>query len=105
FVGIYGVLLGSIVSTFYRGISVTQYSNKYIMEYTKKESIDKYRRWIVNLICFSAISLVLRQSASTCDTYLELVIFAGEITVVTLAIYFGALFVTDRKISMDAISV
>lgn len=105
FVGIYGVLLGSIVSTFYRGISVTQYSNKYIMEYTKKESIDKYRRWIVNLICFSAIPLVLRQSASTCDTYIELVIFAGEITVVTLAIYFGALFVTDRKISMDAISV
>lgn len=106
FIGIYGVLVGSIVSTFYRGIVVTNYVNRNILKNTKKESAAKYIRWTVYLIafaigCFFAKSMI----PASVSSYLEWIKVAILCTVSSLGVY-GILWVLlDRKVAMETIDM
>lgn len=106
FIGIYGVLIGSIVSTFHRGIAVTNYVNRNILKNSKKESAVKYIKWTVYLVAF-AIGCLLAKSMipASVSSYLEWINVAILCTVCSLGVY-GILWVLlDRKVAMETIDM
>lgn len=106
FIGIYGVIIGSIVGTLYRGISVTNYSNKHILKYEKNEKFKKYIRWGIYIAVFAIICLVtngiLPQSA---DNYLQWFCLAVPCTIVPVAVYGILWVILDRKVAFDALQI
>ena len=103
FIGIYGVLIGSIISTFYRGISVTNYVNKNILHYSKKEAIRKYVRWGIYCAVFIIISSIVKTIIpTTVDNYVQWIMIALPITVGSIIIYGVLWFIIDKKTVSDA---
>lgn len=102
-IGIYGVVLGSVVSTLYRGFSITWYSNKHILHYTSRENMKKYMRWTVNMLCFVIISAFGTKYIRMYSSYFELVIAASVITIILIVTYFGILFAFDGQLRKEVI--
>lgn len=103
FMGIYGVLIGSIVSTFYRGITVTNFTNKHILCYTKKESIRKYVTWLVYCIIFIIIFFVAKgRIPLLVDNYIQWLMIAVPCTLGSILIYTIFWIMLDRKAVFDA---
>ena len=57
FMGIYGVLLGTIAAFLWRANDIILYANKVILN---RSAWKTYRRWIINLLWFAAIYAVQR---------------------------------------------
>lgn len=87
-IGIYGVLIGSIISTFYKGICVTNFINKKILEYTTIEIIIKYLRWIFYLIIFFIISYICLNLNIQCNNYFDILINAVLLFMIVFVIFF-----------------
>lgn len=102
--GIYGVLVGSIVATVYRGISVTNYASRQILEYNKKESYEKYVLWLINMFLFIVINILIRDRLPLFEEYSTLVFFFVPFSIVILVIYFVFLFLKEPVILKDIIS-
>ena len=88
FWGIYGVLFGSIVSSLFKGIAVTNYTNKYIIYATKKEKAVKYLRWVAYIIVFIIITVINHLFFQiSFDNYLSWILFAIPCGFVSVLIY------------------
>ena len=103
FIGIYGVVIGSIVSTLYKGISVTNYANKIILKENAKERRVKYIRWVVYIFTFLIICLVSKNVVPTAvNNYYQCFLIAVICTVISLTIYFILWMISDWNMSKDA---
>lgn len=103
YIGIYGVVIGSIVSTLYKGISITNYANKFILKENAKERRVKYIRWIVYIFTFLIICFVSKSFISTAvNSYYQCMLLALICTVISLAIYFILWMFLDLNTSKDA---
>jgi hypothetical protein len=106
FIGIYGVIIGSIVSTFYRGISVTNYANKNILKYNRNEMARKYIRWIVYCAAFVVISITIRRYIPiSVNTYLQWIGIAVPCTIGAVILYGILWALIDREALSDVISI
>ena len=83
FLGIYGVLLGTVIALLYRVNDVIIYSNTKIL---KRSAWRTYRVWIVNLIFSTVAVLGFGVLPYSPNSYLEIFICAGVscVTVVPL---------------------
>ena len=98
FMGIYGVVIGSIVSTFYRGIAVTNYVNKNILKNNRKESMMKYIRWIVYLAIFLAFFFISQRIIPmTMDNYFTWIKAGVVCTLLSLVVYGGLWVAMDKE--------
>ena len=103
FIGIYGVVIGSIVSTLYKGISVTNYANKIILKENTKERRVKYIRWVVYIFTFLIICLVSKNVVPTAvNNYYQCFLIAVICTVISLTTYFILWMISDWNMSKDA---
>ena len=106
YVGIYGVLIGSIVSTLYRGIVVTNYSNKYILKYNHIEKNKKYIRWIVYIAAFTVICFIANGGLpKNMANYYEWMCMAMSCTIMSAIIYGVLWILIDRRVVMDAFEI
>ena len=106
YVGIYGVLIGSIVSTLYRGIDVTNYANRYILKYDHIEKNKKYIRWVAYIAAFTVICFITNGVLSkNMANYYEWMCMAILCTIMS-AIVYGVLWILiDRRVVMDAFEI
>ena len=101
FIGIYGVLLGSIISTFYRGISVTNYVDKHILQCSKKQKYKKYFIWILNLEIFICVVFLTNNKLNYADGYLQLLVYSIIGTIISTLVYMLPLLIIERDVIVE----
>jgi len=94
FFGIYGALLGTAASSFYRANYLIHYVNKKIIN---RSSFSTYKCLIVNFALFALIMYLNRYFVFDMASYWELVLYAIPYTMVVFAIYFTVSAIIEPK--------
>ncbi len=94
FVGIYGVLLGTIAALLYRANDMIIYANKKILF---RNPIKTYKHWIVYLTIFAVIFLVEKSLSFNCDSYINLLLFGFVFGLIICIVYFAIAFLLSYK--------
>ena len=94
YIGIYGVLLGTIVALFYRTNDMILYANKKILN---RPPWIVYRRWAVDVVLFVCITMINRWIPLRLDSFQRIFVWCIPYTVVVIVVYFGIAFLFDRK--------
>lgn len=104
FLGIYGVLLGTIAALLYRTNDIIIYANKRIL----KQGVWKtYRRWLVDLAVYVLILGVNELLYPLIDLsgYLQIFLWLIPYSIFVFALYFVVVSLIDRKTARAAIEI
>lgn len=93
FLGIYGVLLGTIAALLYRANAIIIYVNKKILD---RSPWVTYKRWGWCFITFIIIFVINYFLTISITSYLELVLIAVPISIVITIMYLVGMFVFER---------
>lgn len=87
--GVYGVLMGTILALLYRVNDIILYSCKYIL---LRSPIKTYIRWIVNLVTMLIIVEIVNQFNIKIDSYIKLIVigFILSVTIIPIYIYISS---------------
>ena len=103
-IGIYGVLIGTIVALLYRTNDIIIYANKRIL---KRSSFKTYSKFLMFVLIFGVVVLVeyiIRDSLiKLCDSYLIFIICGVVFTICSLSIYLGAVLLFNKNIRQAVI--
>lgn len=94
FLGIYGVLIGTIVALLYRSNDIIIYACNRVL---KRSIWITYKRWCINLITFIALLFIGRQLNFSLNTYSTIVITCVPYTIATITVFFGVAFLIERE--------
>ena len=97
FIGIYGVLLGTIVALFYRANDMIIYANRRIL---KRSPWRTYKCWFSNMIIFSVIHILAGHLTINLDSYVYIIGWAAASAIIIFLVYFtiiSILFPKERK--------
>lgn len=94
--GIYGVLIGTIAALLYRTNDMIIYANKKIL---KRSPWKTYRRWLVNLALFIAVTLLSKPIFAhiSLDTYPKIILWAAITCMVVIPLFFMVSSLFDRE--------
>lgn len=92
--GIYGVLIGTVVALFYRTNDILIYTNKHIL---KRGAAKVYTTCAVSLALSALFVWGYRLLNLSFDNYLSLIIAAGITCIVVVAVQFAVNFTIDRQ--------
>lgn len=96
-IGIYGVLLGTIIALLYRANDIIIYANKKIL---KRNPWKTYSKLLLNIFCFCIIAILLpnfeKYIIDYCINYGYFLFMCCICTTIVFIIYFGAMIITDR---------
>lgn len=94
FIGIYGVLIGTVISLTYRVIDVLWFSNKYVINRKPiKNSIVLFE----NIMLFFAIVVFEQQLTLTINSFYVFLKYAMIITPIILVVFLLIIFITNYK--------
>ena len=102
FLGIYGVLIGTIAALVYRANDMILYASHRILN--RKARIT-YKRWIVNTVVFIGILFLNRYITVDLSSYGRIVLFCIPYTAGTLLIFFGVALLTNRETARDLLGL
>lgn len=94
FLGIYGVLFGTIAALLYRSNDIIIYASRKILN---RRSWITYKRWIVSLLVFIFILYINRFLVFKLDSYKNIVIYFLPYTLCNLLLFFGAAVLSEPK--------
>lgn len=96
FMGIYGVLIGTVVSLLYRANDMIIYAN---IEVLHRNPWATYKYWLVDIVIFVfCVTVFNRILPSNYDSYVKLFVIGGASSILILAVFLGLTFVlTYRK--------
>lgn len=94
-IGIYGVLLGTIIALLYRMNDIIIYANKVIL---KRNPWHEYKRLMINGAVFAVIAFSASNLSLTANSYLELFLVAVPVSIVVAVIYGIVLLLTSRNL-------
>lgn len=98
-IGIYGVLIGTIVALLYRSNDIIIYANKKIL---KRSPFKTYSKFLLFILIFAIIVLVeyvVRDVLiKLCESYLAFIICGIVFTICSFIIYFGAVLLFSKNI-------
>ena len=86
--GIYGVLLGTIVAYLYRTNDIIIYANKHILQ---KSCWHTYRQWLLNMLVFCVLSFAFSFIDLTVSSFAGFFLTAIPVGLSVCAVYFLAL--------------
>lgn len=94
--GIYGVLFGTIAALLYRTNDMIIYANRKIMH---RSSWRTYRRWLVNLALFIALTLLSKAVFANIalDTYPRIILWAAVTCIVVIPLFFAVASLFDKE--------
>lgn len=92
--GIYGVLIGSIVASLYRTIDIIIYANKSILGVSP---IKVFRRWVQNLLVMICITMIINSIIPSIDNYVSWFLCALCVAPSIFVVYFIIDSFFDRK--------
>lgn len=99
FFGIYGVLMGSIAALLYRTIDIVVYANK---ELLGRSSWVTFRRWLINVVIFTAVVLVTNLLDLHIGSYAGVLIWAAVLGIIVLPIYYTVGSLMEREVFLYA---
>lgn len=106
YIGIYGVVIGSIISTGYRGIYVTYYANKNILKLGHSAMVKKYIRWVTYICVFILLCAALQKYIpSTVGGYVQWGKIAVGCTVLSTVCYGAAWYFADVELARQLIKI
>ncbi|KGE19756.1 lipopolysaccharide biosynthesis protein [Paenibacillus wynnii] len=85
FLGIYGVLLGTIAALLYRSIDIVIYANKVLLD---RSPWVTFKRWFTNIGVFLVIIAVTTTMNMNITSYIELIVWGAVLGIVILPIYY-----------------
>lgn len=95
FMGIYGVLIGTVVSLLYRANDMIIYANIKVLH---RKPWATYKYWLVDIVIFVfCVTVFNRILPSNYDSYVELFVVGGVSSVLILAIFIGVTFLVTYK--------
>lgn len=86
--GIYGVLIGTIVALLYRSNDMIIYANRRILN---RSPWATYKRWIVCLLLFGAVTFGTSFIHMDLSSYFRIILWAIAASVVIIPIFFGVM--------------
>lgn len=92
-IGIYGVLVGTIIALLYRTNDIIIYANKVILE---RSPWHEYKGLLINSAVFAIIAIIAPQFIIPAGSYLELIVSGFFVTVVVLVIYGSVMILMNR---------
>ncbi len=95
YLGIYGVLIGTVCALLYRTNDMVIYSNRVIL---KRSPWHTYRRWIVNLLLLFATVFASSFLHPNLNGYFHIVLYAALYTAVIVPLFFLVSFATEPKV-------
>lgn len=101
FIGIYGVLVGTIVALLYRANDMIIYANHKILN---RNPFITYRRWILDIVLFIILSLVGQTILSqiNLDNYFIIFLCAAIACIAIIPIFFGVTLCFERDVAKTA---
>ena len=98
-IGIYGVLLGTIIALTYRMNDIIIYANKIIL---KRSPLKTYEKVFLNagiFLVFIISAIYLSDYLITsCSSYFKFAIWGVFLTLISFAVYFGVAIITNRDL-------
>lgn len=102
FLGIYGVLLGTIVAIFYRTNDIILYTSFKLL---KRSPWISYRRLLVCIGVFVLIQFLNRFWIFDMSSYASMLLFAIPYTILVFLLYFGIASLCDRNTASIAVTL
>lgn len=84
FWGVYGILLGTVISLIYRAIDMVIYTNKVIL---KRNIFESVFPWLINSIVFIAIAKFSQFYALNTENFVTFILKSVVISIIIVAIY------------------
>ena len=94
FLGIYGVLIGTIAALLYRSNDIILYASHHVLN---RKALITYKRWGVNLAVFILVLFINQFINIELNSYLKIITFCIPYTVATLVLFFGMVSLVDRS--------
>ena len=94
FLGIYGVLIGTIAALLYRSNDIILYASHQVLN---RKALITYKRWGVNLAVFILVLFINQFINIELNSYLKIITFCIPYTVATLVLFFGMVSLVDRS--------
>ena len=94
FLGIYGVLIGTIAALLYRSNDIILYASHHVLN---RKALITYKRWCVNLAVFILVLFINKFINIELNSYLKIITFCIPYTVATLVLFFGMVSLVDRS--------
>ncbi|ASA25195.1 lipopolysaccharide biosynthesis protein [Paenibacillus donghaensis] len=95
FMGIYGVLMGTIVALLYRSIDIVIYANKVLLE---RSPWITFRRWLTNVAVFAAIVAITNAFNLNITSYAGVILWGMLLGAVILPLYFTVASLIEREV-------
>lgn len=92
FLGIYGVLIGTVISLLYRANYLIIYVNKNIIG---RSVWSTYKCWILNFLVFLFVTSSSKVIVLRLDTYTKIFMACVPYSIVVMAIYFGVISLSE----------
>ncbi|GGF58867.1 hypothetical protein GCM10010912_00070 [Paenibacillus albidus] len=83
--GIYGVLMGTIVAVLYRSIDILIYANKEVL---RRSPWITVKRWAINVCIFLSIVVVTSKFDFQATSYIEIIVIAIKLLLSTFSLFF-----------------
>lgn len=99
YLGIYGVLIGTIVALIYRSNDIIIYANRKVLN---RSSWITYRRWLTNLGVFLGILVLNRLLRVEIYSYYQLFLWCIPYALVVLVLFFGIVSIVERESARTA---
>ena len=93
-IGIYGVLIGTIIALLYRSNDMIIYANKVVL---RRNPWNTYRIMLVNIAIFAIASVIASFVELSITNYLEFVIYGCVITVISIILFFTVNSLVNRE--------
>lgn len=94
YLGVYGVLIGTIAALLYRSNDMIIFANRKVLN---RSAWPTYRRWLVDIGIYVMVVLFFRNLPIRVDSYLWIMINAVWVTVVVMVLFFGINSMMDSK--------
>ena len=92
--GIYGILVGTILALVYRTVDIIIYSNVKIL---KRSVWLTFRKWITNIIVLIIICFIGNRNVVLINNYIEFFIVAIKLTMIILPIFIVVNSIVERE--------
>lgn len=97
FLGIYGVLIGTIAALLYRSNDIILYANKIIL---KRSAWITYKRWLINLITFGVVLFINKHITLDIQSYGELFVLCVPYSLACLIVFIAIISISEKESAM-----
>ena len=101
-IGIYGVVLGTIIGLIYRCTYCVWYANSRILN---RNPIITFKRWIINIIIFIVFGIIYNKVTIVASSYLDIIKYSIMLGLIILPIVFLINLIFNKCIFSDLITI